>query len=134
MQLHAEWCEQFRNSAITLSREWGVVAREEEINLASATIGAQLADQFRERAGGWALQLDEIRVECAQAGSELHNALAQKPGAVRAGTGTGNKAGLPDEDWEKWCAALLRCRRSCNKGGMISEPNVSTEPEDHGRL
>jgi hypothetical protein len=38
--LHAEWCEQFRNGAIALSRKWRVVARHEEIDVADTACGA----------------------------------------------------------------------------------------------
>jgi hypothetical protein len=45
---------------IALSREWGVVARQEEIDLASAACSAQFADEWWKCGSGRALQLDEI--------------------------------------------------------------------------
>jgi hypothetical protein len=83
---------------IPLSRERGVVARHEEVNLAGATCGAKFADEWWECGSGGTLQLNEIRTECAQVGGELRHALAQEPGAVGAGTGASNQAWLPDED------------------------------------
>ena len=116
---------------IALSRERSVVARHEEINVSSAACSAQLANQPWECGGGWPLQLNEIRAEGAQAGGELRDALAQEPGAVGAGAGASNEAGLPDEDRQEGCAAILGHRHCRNQGGVVGEAKVSAEPKDH---
>ena len=131
MQLHAEWCEQIRNSVIALSRERGVVARHEEINVTSAACGAKFADEWWECGSGGTLQLNEIRAECAQAGGEFRDALAQEPGAVGTGAGASNEAGLPDEDRQQGCAPLLGCCHRRHQCGVVGEAKVSAEPKDH---
>ena len=131
MHLHAEWCEQFCNGTIALPREWRVIARHEEIDVAYTACGAQFANQSRKCRCGRTLQLNEIRAEGAQAGGELCDALTQEPGAVRAGAGASDKAWLPDEDRQEGCAAILGRRYGRHQGGVVGEAKVSAEPKDH---
>jgi hypothetical protein len=55
VHLHAEWCEQFCNGTIALPREWRVIARHEEVNVADATCGGQFANELWECGSGWPL-------------------------------------------------------------------------------
>jgi hypothetical protein len=134
MHVRAEWAEQLRNVAIALSREGCVIARHEEIDVADAACGAQLANQKRKCCCGRSLQLNEIRSECAQAGAKFNKALAQEPGAVSTRAVASYKAGLPDEEWQERGATLFRGGDCGNEGGVVSEPKISTEPKEYGWL